>query len=56
MRNEKLIKAHEYSIAIKLMAMQAEPLTAVQQQKIFEYAEQIQQALERVINPEKFKP
>lgn len=55
MRNEQLIKVHEYSIAIKQMAMQVEPLTTVQQQKIFEYAEQIEHTLEKIINPEKIK-
>ncbi|OFY82616.1 MAG: hypothetical protein A3F72_11880 [Bacteroidetes bacterium RIFCSPLOWO2_12_FULL_35_15] len=53
MRNEQLIKVHEYSIAIKQMAMQVEPLTTDQQQKIFEYAEQIEHTLEKIINPEK---
>ncbi|MGQ0827880.1 MAG: hypothetical protein ACT4ON_05755 [Bacteroidota bacterium] len=55
MRNEQLIRVHEYSITIKQMAMQVEPLTTIQQQKIFEYAEQIEHALEKIINPEKFK-
>lgn len=55
MRNEQLIKVHEYSIAIKQMAMQVEPLTTVQQQRIFEYAEQIEHTLEKMFHPEKFK-
>jgi hypothetical protein len=39
MKNEQLTKACDFAIAIKQMAIQVEPLTAVQQQKIFEYAE-----------------
>ena len=51
MKNEQLTRAHDFSIAIKNMAVQTEQLTTVQQQKIFEYAEQIQHALEKIINP-----
>lgn len=53
MKNEQLIRAKDFSFAIKNMAMQVEPLTTIQQQKIFEYAEQIEHTLEKIINPEK---